>query len=168
MLRLFFTSLTMIFLSVVSAEAAYLEGSGLNRRLQLADWAPLFVGATELDGVALVAAFERSERDVHIPERIVGNLQTLVPLVDAKNARFRLTLTVEAQPNVRVSFPLQSRLVQLNGLPKVAYFSERGELEFALLPREDGGFQVNYRRQQGGQVETGEFTLNPMVEILQK
>lgn len=167
MSRLLFTCLTFILANTVIAQAATLENNGTSVQLQRGNWSAIYIGTTQLDGVDLIAALEKSEQEFSIPNHMAARIQTLVPLSPVKRASFRLSLVAKNQANLRVSFPLQSRSVVMNGQPIVGYFSETrpgDQFEFAVIPRTDGTLSVQYRR-AADENASGEFALSPLPQL---
>jgi hypothetical protein len=167
MSRLLFTCLTLILTNTVIAQADFVDNGGLSARIQTGSWTALFAGTTELDGMPVLAALEKLDHELTIPNFIIDRTQTLVPLAPAKQPSFRLMLVATNQSNIRVSFPLQLRTVIMNGNPAQSYISESrpgDQFEFAVIPRADGTMLVRYRRATN-ETANGEFALNPLPQL---
>lgn len=168
MKKFLLTCLALILANTVIAQAAFEENLGNLGHVPTGKWTATYAGTTQLDGMKLVAAFERIDQELAIPQLVADQLQTLVPFAPVTKKAFRLTLVSIDQPNIRVSFPLISRTAMTNGQPTVTYLSElrqNDQFRFALLPQSDGTLKVHYQRVANESAE-GEFVLEPLPQVL--
>lgn len=162
MSRMIFTCLALILANTVMAQAQVLASPSFIR-LEPSNWKAIYAGTTELDGVALIAALEKSEQEVTLPVPMV----TLMPLAPVTKKSFRLSLVAQNQANLRVSFPLRAQTVMLNGQPTLTYVSEvrpNDQFQFALVPGAEGSLVVQYRR-IADENSVGEFALAPLPQL---
>lgn len=170
MLKVFFTSLILILSSTVMAQAAPLQG-GLFKKLETNNWTALYAGTTELDGLAVLAALENTEDSFNIQSPMVLAGESFVPFTPMKQMSFRLSLVVQDQPSIKVSFPLQARTLNIDGYATVAYQSVPrlgDQFEFLVSPRKDGTLLVQYRRLSAENSSLGEFALSPIPQLMGK
>ncbi len=143
MIRVSLISFALVLSHVLAAEAAL----PVQAKVETQNWIATHMGDATIEGVDVVASFEKILKEIQMPDILASKLQTLVPIQPVQEVQARIVFTARDNNALVNTVALEETWIQHEGnLIQAFIAAEQADLQIVAIPQDDGSVQVSFQR----------------------